>query len=68
MPYGNVRNPDGSFTPITDPEIALDATEIKRKAAQAKRKEKTRANLSAAAVAAQQLLAAALGPKNHLKK
>lgn len=68
MPYGNVRNPDGSFTPITDPEIALDATEIKRKAAQAKRKEKTRANLSAAAAAAQQLLAAALGPKTHLKR
>lgn len=69
MPYGNVRNPDGTFTPITDVEIALDATEIKRKAAQAKRKEKNRATLSAAALAAQAILAKALDSKKvHLKR
>ena len=68
LPYGNVRNPDGSFTPITDPVVALDATEIKRVASQAKRKERRRESLSKAAEAAQAILSKALGPKNHLRR
>lgn len=37
MPYGNIAEKDGTFTPLTDAEVALDAMEIKRKESQVRR-------------------------------
>lgn len=63
MPYGNVRNVDGSYTPITDVQVAIDTAEINRKAAQVKRREKRQASTLAAAAAARKILAAKLANK-----
>lgn len=66
LPYSNVRNPDGSFTPITDAMTALDAAEIKRKAAQQRRKEQRAAMYDGAQKAAAAILAKSLSrPKVH---
>jgi hypothetical protein len=69
LPYGNVRNPDGTFTPISDANTALDAAEIKRKAAQQRRREERSKMYSNAQSAAAAILARSAQRKSvHLRK
>jgi len=60
MPFGNVMEKDGSFTPIHDPEAALDQAEIKRQVSRAKRRDRTNTTLAAAAARAKEIVRAAL--------
>lgn len=69
MPFGNVQEVNGSFTPITDVETALDAVEIKREAAKVRRREKRAAAMSGAQAAAAAIVAKAMQrPTVHQKK
>lgn len=69
IPFANIANPDGSFTPILDATTALDAQEIKRKAAQAKRREKRTAVMSAAQLAAAAIIERTLARQSvHRRK
>lgn len=69
MPYSNVRNPDGSYTPIEDALQAIEAQEIKRVASQQRRREKRTATMSAATAAAAAILQKSLQrPTVHTKK
>lgn len=69
MPFGNVRNADGTYTPISDALTAIEAAEIARQASQKKRREKRTQMLSGAAAAAQAILAKSMQrPTVHLRK
>lgn len=59
MPFANVAEPDGTFTPVTDASAALDLAELRRQAARAKRKARQGAVLNAAAAKAREALAKA---------
>lgn len=60
MPFTNVQNEDGTFTPITDAMTALDTFEIKRKESLAKRRKREAARLSKSAEIARKLVTQAL--------
>lgn len=70
MPYGNVRNADGGYTPIEDALAAIEAQEIKRQAGQQRRREKRAATMSEAAARAAAIVQATLakGSKVHARK
>jgi hypothetical protein len=66
--YANVQNPNGTYTPITDAMTALDAQEIKREAAQKRRREKRAETMSKAQELAAQIVAKSLQrPTVHRK-
>lgn len=58
MPYANVAEKDGTFTPITDASTALDHTEVQRKVRRKERAAKDNARLMAAAEKAKAALLA----------
>lgn len=60
IPFAYMQRPDGGFDPINDPALALDNAEIKRKEGQKRRRERETARMSAAALKAQQMVAASL--------
>lgn len=60
MPFGNIMNEDGSFSPINDPMLALDNQELKRKEGQAKRRARESKRLSDAAAIARTSITGAL--------
>lgn len=63
MPFSNTQNPDGTFSPINDPQQALDAAELRSQASRAKKRD-ARSKLTAAATAkAQELVRSALSRK-----
>lgn len=64
MPFGNVAEPNGTFSPIHDVQTALDAVEIKREAAKVRRREKRSATMSAAQLAAQAIIAKSMQRPN----
>ena len=69
MPFGNVREPDGKFTPINDAQNALDAAEIARQASQKKRREKRAQTMADAATAVAAIMAKSMQrPNVHLRK
>lgn len=69
MPYANVREPNGSYTPITDARTALDAQEIKRKASQQRRREARAEQMSKAQLLAAEIVTASLArPTIHRRK
>lgn len=69
LPYGNVREADGKFTPITDVQNALDAAEISRQASQKRRREKRAADMANAAEAVAAIMAKSLQrPTVHRRK
>lgn len=69
MPFGNTRNPDGTFTPIEDAQTAIDAAEIKRQASLVRRREARRAQMSKAQEAAAAIIARSMQrPTIHTKK
>jgi hypothetical protein len=69
MPFGNVRNPNGTFSPIEDAQAAVDAQEIKRQAGQQRRREKRAATMSSAAERAAAIVQATLAKgKVHTRK
>lgn len=64
MPFAFLMDPDGSFTPINDPRLALDHYEIKRKESRARRRAKENTRMAAAAARAQELVKGALARKS----
>lgn len=69
MPFGNVAEPNGTFTPIYDVQTALDAVEIKREAAKVKRRERRAAAMSGAQAAAAAIIAKSMQrPTVHQRK
>lgn len=65
MPFANVMEPDGTFTPITDAGMALDATELRRQASRAKKRARQGALVNAAAARAREMLLKAAGRKQQ---
>ncbi len=65
MPFANVMEPDGTFTPITDAGRALDATELRRQASRAKKRARQGALVNAAAARAREMLLKAAGRKQQ---
>lgn len=69
VPYGFVQEKDGSFTPINDAMTALDAQEIKRVAAQKRRREQRSEQMAKAHDIAAAIVAASLKrPTVHRRK
>lgn len=69
VPYGFVQEKDGSFTPINDAQTALDAQEIKRVAAQKRRREQRSEQMAKAHDIAAAIVAASLKrPTVHRRK
>lgn len=69
VPYGFVQEKDGSFTPINDAMTALDAQEIKRVAAQKRRREQRSEQMAKAQDIAAAIVAASLKrPTIHRRK
>lgn len=69
VPYGFVQEKDGSFTPINDAQTALDAQEIKRVAAQKRRREQRSEQMAKAQDIAAAIVAASLKrPTIHRRK
>lgn len=69
IPYGFVQEKDGTFTPINDAQTALDAQEIKRAAAQKRRREQRAAQMAKAHEIAAAIVAASLKrPTVHRRK
>lgn len=56
MPFANVMEPDGTFTPITDAGMALDSAELRRQASRAKKRARQGALTNAAAARAREML------------
>jgi hypothetical protein len=56
MPYANMMNPDGTFTPITDPEMALDHQQVVSAARRRERQIKQATAMGAAAERAKAIL------------
>lgn len=56
MPFANVQETDGSFTPITDAHQALDTSELRRQASRAKKRARNGALVNAAAARAREML------------
>ena len=68
LPYGNVLEKNGSYTPINDARTALDAQEIKRAAAQKKRREQRTETMAKAQQLAAAMVSASLKrPTVHRK-
>lgn len=63
MPFAQIAEPNGSFTPITDAQVALDHAEIKRKEARKRRAVADAERMAAAAQRAQAILANTLKRK-----
>lgn len=63
MPFAQIAEPNGSFTPITDAQVALDHAEIKRKEARKRRAVADAERMAAAAQRAQAILASTLKRK-----
>lgn len=69
VPYAFVQEKDGSFTPINDAQTALDAQEIKRVAAQKRRREQRSTQMAKAQDIAAAIVAASLKrPTVHRRK
>lgn len=69
VPYAFVQEKDGSFTPINDAQTALDAQEIKRVAAQKRRREQRSEQMAKAHDIAAAIVAASLKrPTVHRRK
>lgn len=69
VPYAFVQEKDGSFTPINDAQTALDAQEIKRVAAQKRRREQRSEQMAKAQDIAAAIVAASLKrPTVHRRK
>jgi hypothetical protein len=60
MPFSNTMNPNGTFDPVHDAMLALDAQEIKRQVSRKRRNDERATQLSSAAERARELARAAL--------
>lgn len=61
MPFTNIAEANGSFTPITDPQVALDNAELRRKESRRKRAVADAERMAAAAARARAMLSKSLG-------
>lgn len=60
MPFANIANPDGTYTPINDAAQAIDHAEVTRKARMAERRAKDAVRMNAAAQRAAEIARKAL--------
>lgn len=60
IPFGNIMLSDGTFQPINDPMLALDNAELRRKEAQARRRQRDGERMSKAAALARKAVTSAL--------